>query len=98
MDPKNQRTYVGRSGQMAVVAELLARGINVAIPEVDVGEDIFAFQDGGQLIDRVQVKTANAKALKDGGYSADISVSLRQLRAVDAPVLWYVFPIGLNEM
>lgn len=33
--------YVGRAGQMAVMSEFLVRGYNVAIPEVDVGDDIF---------------------------------------------------------
>ena len=37
MDPKNRGAYTGRSGQMAVIAELLNRGCNAAIPEVDVG-------------------------------------------------------------
>lgn len=31
--------YIGRSGQLAVMAEFLYRGYNVAIPEVDVGDD-----------------------------------------------------------
>lgn len=33
--------YLGHAGQMAVMAEFLVRGYNVAIPEVDVGDDIF---------------------------------------------------------
>ena len=32
--------YIGKSGQMAVMAEYLARGYNVAIPEVDSGCDL----------------------------------------------------------
>jgi hypothetical protein len=32
--------YNGRAGQLAVMAELLLRGWNVAIPEVDVGDDV----------------------------------------------------------
>ena len=40
-----QRTYTGRSGQMAVVAELLFQQCNAAVPEVDYGTDVFAFQD-----------------------------------------------------
>lgn len=37
--------YVGRAGQLAVMAELLLRGYNVAIPEVDVGDDVFVVRD-----------------------------------------------------
>ena len=97
MDAKNQRSYVGKSGQMAVMAELLARGCNVAIPEIDVGEDLFTFRDGQHLVDRIQVKTANARRLRMGnGYVARISLPLAQLLALDDPELSYVFPIRLE--
>jgi hypothetical protein len=54
-------TYTECSGQNAVKAELLHRMCNVAVPEVDVGEDVLAFRDGDANISRIQVKTANAK-------------------------------------
>src|SRR5258707_4425623 len=99
MDPKNQRAYVGHSGQMAVMAELLSRGCNVATPEIDVGEDLFAFLDGQSMLDRIQVKTVTAKRLKEQGcYSADVSVPLAQLRALDQPRLYFVFPVRLEGM
>ena len=83
---------------MAVLAELLARGRNVAVPEVDVGEDVFAFQDGQHGLDRLQVKTANATPLQEKGrYAADVSVPPRQLLAPDDPPLVYVFPVRLEE-
>ncbi|MGH7224944.1 MAG: hypothetical protein ACRELF_17105 [Gemmataceae bacterium] len=63
--------YTGRSGQMAVMAELLLQHCNVAIPEVDVGTDVFAFHDAREEVARVQVKTAQAKRYKQGqGYAA----------------------------
>ncbi|MEZ4731127.1 MAG: hypothetical protein R3E79_28740 [Caldilineaceae bacterium] len=37
--------YIGRSGQMAAMAEFLYRGYNAAIPEVDIGDDIFVVKD-----------------------------------------------------
>jgi hypothetical protein len=98
MDERNRRSYIGKSGQMVVMAELLARGCNVAIPEIDVGEDLFTFKDGQHLIDRIQVKTANARRLRiSDGYVARISLPLAQLRAKDDPELHYVFPIRLDE-
>ena len=98
MDRKNKRSYIGKSGQMAVMAELLARGCNVAIPEIDVGEDLFTFQDGQRPVDRIQVKTANAKRLKaPNQYRASISVPLAQLRVPDEPELYYVFSIRLDD-
>lgn len=33
--------YIGRSGQLVVLAEFLRRGYNAAIPEVDMGESHF---------------------------------------------------------
>lgn len=98
MDSKNQRRYTGHSGQMVVMAELLARGCNVAIPEIDVGEDVFAFQDGQRPVDRIQVKTAtNVKRRKKGGHTADVHVKLAQLRDPNVPELYYVFPVRLED-
>jgi hypothetical protein len=98
MDPRNRRTYAGRSGQMAVMAELLDRGCNVAIPEVDVGRDLFAFQDEEAEVTHIQVKTAGkAKALKaEGCYSAQIDIPLDQQKLPDDPPLYYVFAMRLK--
>jgi hypothetical protein len=91
MNPKYRRAYAGRSGQMAVMAELLDLGCNVAIPEVDVGRDLFAFQDDEEGVTHIQVKTAGkAKALaEEGSYSAQIDVPLEQLKTT-GPALYYV--------
>lgn len=77
---------------MAAMAEFLWRGWNVAFPEVDVGEDIFVIKDEGGQLWRVQVKTATAQLQRDG-YSAQFSVSLRQLETVRVPDLVYVFVV-----
>jgi hypothetical protein len=84
--------YVGKSGQMAVIAEFLARGYNVAIPEVDVGDDIFVVRDSDGNLNRIQVKTANARASRNG-YSTRFSVSLKQLQTPRTPDLYYVFVV-----
>ena len=55
--------YVGKAGQCAVMAELALRGYNVAIPEVDVGDDIFVLNDATGRLFRIQVKTATGKRL-----------------------------------
>ena len=52
--------HVGKSGQLAVMSELLLRGYNVAMPEVDVGDDVFVVRDEEESVTRVQVKSANA--------------------------------------
>jgi hypothetical protein len=99
MDPKNRRAYTGRSGQRAVLAELLDRGCNAAIPEVDVGRDVFAFLDEEEGTTHIQVKTAGKpKAVKeDGSYTAQIDVPLAQLKLTDNPPLYYVFAMRLKE-
>ena len=38
--------YVGKAGQLAVMAEYLMRGYNVAMPEVDEGDDVFVEMQG----------------------------------------------------
>lgn len=86
-----QRTYTGHSGQLAVMAELLARQCNVAVPEVDWGTDLFAFVDERELILRLQVKAAHGKPYKVGeGYSVQFDVPLDQMHLPEPPVLYYV--------
>ena len=50
-------SHVGRSGDHAVMAEVLLRGWNVAIPEVDAGNDISVDENADHLI-RVQPRIA----------------------------------------
>ncbi|MCE2768578.1 MAG: hypothetical protein LW711_01190 [Saprospiraceae bacterium] len=47
------------------MSEFLTRGWNVAIPEVDVGDDIFVVQDDNGTLRRVQVKTSTLKQLRN---------------------------------
>lgn len=91
-------SFTGRAGQLAVLAELLMRRVNAAIPEVDEGEDTLAFVSGAALIDRIQVKTAVATALKtEGCYAAKVSVPLAQLKEREEADLYYVFAIRLAD-
>lgn len=93
---RKQNLYVGRAGQMAVMAEFLSRGWNVALPEVDIGEDVLAVRDDTGELWRVQVKTATAQRQLDG-YSAQFSISLKQLETPRTPDLIYVFAIRSNS-
>src|SRR4051794_26704466 len=87
-----QNLYVGRAGQMAVMAEFLWRGWNTALPEVDLGDDVFVVKDDSGDLSRIQVKTATARAQRNG-YSARFRVTWNQLRAPRTPDLVYVFAI-----
>ncbi len=88
----NKTTHLGRSGEFAAMSEILARGWNVAIPEVDVGSDVFVAQDDGTRLTRVQVKTTHARMIGDQWVSETVKVPYPQLmREGDEVPLLYVF-------
>jgi hypothetical protein len=87
---KKFNQYLGKAGHLAVMSEFLILGWNVAIPEVDIGDDIFVVQDDNGTLRRVQVKTS-AATKRQTGYSAQFSVSERNLRNVTNILVHYVF-------
>ena len=92
--PKHQNLYLGKAGQFAVMAECLMRGFNVAIPEVDIGDDLFVVNDESGNYRRIQVKSITATQRGQAvapGYSAQFKVPLTQLKKVFTPELIYVF-------
>jgi len=94
---KKQRQYTGHSGQMAVMAELLFRQCNVAVPDVDYGTDVFAFRDEREEVARVQVKTAQGtQHARDNGHSAQFSIPMTQLSLPDRPPLFYALAVRLD--
>src|SRR4051812_37844432 len=82
--------FVGKAGHLAVMAEFLLRGYNVAMPEVDVGEDIFVVNDGVERFWRIQVKTAIG-VRRGYGCSGQYQVPLAQLRHFGFSPLFYIF-------
>lgn len=94
---KLQNLYLGKAGQFIVMGELLSRGWNVAVPEVDKGDDIFVVRDENGEFTRVQVKTAYAKGNKTNGFSAQFNIPLKQLKTAVTPQLVYIFVIRFNE-
>lgn len=78
------------------MAEFLVRGYNVAIPEVDVGDDIFVVRDQDGEYTRVQVKTAIA-VLSNRGYQARYALKFSQLENPSRPETWYVFVNRVQE-
>lgn len=67
-------------------------GWNVAIPEVDIGDDIFVVQDDNGTLRRVQVKTATSIERKKG-FSGQFSVSVKNLRNVTNILVHYIFVV-----
>jgi hypothetical protein len=88
---KKYNLYIGKAGQLYVMSEFLIRGWNVAMPEVDTGDDIFVVEDENETFYRVQVKTANAVKRKQG-YSVQFNLPLYQLEEYEASI-YYVFLI-----
>ena len=86
---KRFNLYLGKAGQLVTMSEFLARGWNVATPEVDVGDDLFVVEDKKGLFQRVQVKTAQAIERLDS-YSVQFNIPLHQLEAAIAPEIYYV--------
>jgi hypothetical protein len=75
------------------MAEFLHRRINVAIPEVDVGDDIYVVKGFSVEVTRVQVKGAKAQE-QLGNFVALFNVPSDQLKdPQDNPPLVYAFAI-----
>lgn len=61
--------YIGKAGHLALMGELCLRGYNVAMPEIDKGDDVFVVNDTSGAMWRLQVKTsAGAKQKKSWRY------------------------------
>jgi hypothetical protein len=93
-------TFTGRAAQLAVMAELLRLRCNAAIPEVDLGTDVFAFKDDREEVVRLQVKACTAPHVyADGsGYSAKFALPMKQfLRLDDRPPLYYVLAVRHDD-
>lgn len=96
---KNTETlYKGKSGQLYVMSLLLARGWNVAMPEVDTGDDIFVVKDKTGDFRRVQVKTTYS-AIRQNGNKLKVKFNIpgKQLLLEQPVELIYIFVILLDN-
>lgn len=93
---KKFNQYLGKAGHLIVMSEFLMPGWNVAIPEVDIGDDIFVVQDDNGTLRRVQVKTSASTARKSG-YSGQFSVSVKNLRNITNILVHYIFIVRHNN-
>jgi hypothetical protein len=90
------KSHVGKAGQLATMAEFLLRGYNVAMSEVDTGDDICVVHDREGQLWRIQVKTAVGKG-RGYGYSGKFAVSWDQLTIKKKPDLFYVFALRAGK-
>jgi hypothetical protein len=93
-----QTLYTGAAGQASVMSEFLIRGYNVAVPEVDRGDDLFVVEDESGGYYRIQVKTATASPLKTpGGYTAQFNIPFLQLESPQTPELYYILAVRFRD-
>ena len=93
-----QDLYTGMSGQFSAMSEFLWRGYNVAIPAVDVGEDIFVVEAGNGQLRRVQVKTAATGTVRSGVKSVQFNLSRSQLNLpLGGSELYYMLKAAQNS-
>jgi len=86
-----KKTHFGRAGEYLAMSELLLRGWNVAVPVVDVGDDVFVIDDADKRTLRLQVKSAEAAG--DGTFRFKLSRS--QLARGQPIELCYMFMLRL---
>lgn len=93
---KKFNQYLGKAGHLNVMSEFLVLGWNVAIPEVDIGDDIFVVQDDNGTLRRVQVKTSTSTVRKDS-FSGQFNVSVKNLRNFSNILVHYIFLVRHND-
>lgn len=93
---KKFNQYLGKAGHLNIMSEFLMLGWNVAIPEVDIGDDIFVVQDDNGTLRRVQVKTSTSTSRKDS-FSGQFSVSVKNLRNISNILVHYIFLVRHKE-
>lgn len=96
--------YTSKGAHLAVMSELLCLGWNVAIPEVDVGDDIFVVSDKpvtgtNRQFFAVQVKYSMAAPKAKGNYSAAFDIPFLQLETTPSTLndLIYVLVPRFNN-
>lgn len=93
-----QRSHFGMAGHFAAMSEFLLRGWNVAVPAVDVGDDVLVLADDAGDVRRVQVKTASGRETRDADgvlvqTVTQYSLSRSQLATLKAVELHYMLMV-----
>src|SRR5438270_5920115 len=91
-----QNLYFAKGGETVEMSELLLRGYNVAIPAVDVGDDIYVVEDAESNLIRVQVKSSNC-AKTTYGFRAQVRLKKSQLSEGKKTKLVYIFALRFEE-
>ena len=74
----------------------LMLGWNVAIPEVDIGDDIFVVQDDNGTLRWAQVKTSTSTVRKES-FSGQFGVSVKNLLNISNILVHFIFLVRHND-
>ncbi len=77
------------------MSELLLRGWNVAVPVVDVGDDMFVIDDRDKTTYRVQVKSSRIE--DDSARAVSFNLSRRQLSSPQEIELFYMLLVRTSR-
>ncbi len=88
--------YFAKGGENVAMSELLLRGYNVAVPSVDIGDDIYVVEDSESNLIRVQVKSSNSMKRRYG-FSSRMRVRIPQLRQSRRTKLVFIFAFRFEE-
>jgi hypothetical protein len=89
--------HLGKAGHLACMSEWLLLGYNVAIPEVDVGDDVFVVDDLTGKLWRVQVKTSDSRPNKKGQISTLYKLDRDEVMTEKAVDTTYVFALRREQ-
>ena len=89
-------TDVGLAGQAAVMSEFALRGYNVAIPEIDKGDDVFVVRHDTGKMWRMQVKTSRPSQRKANVYYS-FRVKESAIHAPTAVADFFIFVMRQNN-
>lgn len=100
-----KRTHFGMAGHFAAMSEFLLRGYNVAIPSVDVGDDVFVVDDREGTLRRIQVKTGDSSKIRDergadgqlAAKSVRYTLSRRQLSEKKVTKLYFMLMVRWED-
>lgn len=88
----SKSSHFGTAGEFFAMSELLLRGWNVAVPVVDVGDDVLIVDDNDKTTWRIQVKSAKADD-QGGSLTAHFNLSRKQLKTGQQIELVYMLMI-----
>jgi hypothetical protein len=91
--PPKKNNHLGKAGHLASMGELLVLGYNTAIPEVDVGDDVFVVSDIDGTLWRMQVKTSEGRTDSNGRILTQYKLNRNQVMTKKRVDLHYVFAL-----